>query len=83
MTHVRVELPDAVSGVLHCTPDQLGEELRLAAAMQWYQEGRISQEWAAAIAGLDRTDFLLALAQAHRDSFPVDFEDLDRELERG
>jgi predicted HTH domain antitoxin len=57
--------------------------LRLAAAAHWYQLGRISQEAAAEIAGLDRTDFLLALAKMGKDSFIVDFEDLDRELDRG
>jgi predicted HTH domain antitoxin len=65
------------------SPDELGPELRLAAAVQWYSHGRISQEWAAQIAGLDRTDFLLALARLGRDSFGVDFDDLDRELARG
>jgi predicted HTH domain antitoxin len=83
MIHVYVELPEAVYSVLHCSPDELGNELRLAAAVQWYQQGRISQEWAAQIAGLDRTDFLLALARMGKDSFQVDYEDLDRELARG
>jgi hypothetical protein len=33
--------------------------------------------------GLDRTDFPLALARLGKDSFGVDFDDLDRELARG
>ncbi len=41
------------------------------------------QEWAAKIAGMDRTDFLLALARMGKDSFVVDFENLDKELARG
>ena len=48
-----------------------------------YQQGRISQEWAANIAGMDRADFLLALSSMGRDSFAVDFEGLDNELARG
>ncbi len=83
MTQVNVELPEAIYAVLQCAPDELDRELRLAAAVQWYTQGRISQEWAAKIAGLDRTDFLLALARMGRDSFQIDFEDLDRELARG
>ncbi len=83
MTYVSVELPEAVYSVLHCSPDELSKELRLAASAHWYQQGRISQEWAAKIAGMDRTDFLLALAQMGKDSFVVDFEDLDHELSRG
>jgi len=83
MTQISVELPEALTSVLHCAPDELDRELRLAAATQWYQQGRISQEWAARIAGMDRTDFLLALARMGKDSFVVDFDDLDRELARG
>lgn len=82
MTHIHVELPERVHSVLHCSPDELSQEIRLAAAVLWYQQGRISQEWAAHIAGLDRTDFLLELAKMGKDSFQVDFTDLDRELSR-
>ena len=82
MTYVNVELPEKVFSVLHCSPDELSQEMRLAAATLWYQQGRISQEWAASIAGMDRTDFLLALAKMGKDSFQVDFDDLERELSR-
>lgn len=82
MTPIDVELPETVFSVLHCSPKELGKEMQLAAAVHWYQQGRISQEWAAKIASLDRTDFLLALARLGRDSFQVDFDDLDRELAR-
>ena len=82
MTHVNVELPESVFSILQCSPSELSKELQLAAAVHWYQLGRISQEAAAEIAGLDRTDFLLALAKMGKDSFQVDFEDLDRELNR-
>ena len=64
-------------------PEQFTRETRLAAAATWYEQGKISQELAATIAGLDRTDFLLALARSGRDSLQVDFGDLDRELARG
>lgn len=83
MTSLNVKLPDKVSAVLHCNPDDLDRELLLAAAVHWYQQGRISQEWAARIAGMDRTEFLLTLAKLGKDSFIVDFDDLDAELARG
>jgi predicted HTH domain antitoxin len=83
VTQVSIELPEAVDVVLRCAPSDLDKELRLAAAVQWYQQGRISQEWAARIAGMDRTDFLLALARMGKESFVVDFADLDEELARG
>ncbi len=83
MAQVNVELPEMVYSVLHCSPGELDKELRLAAAVHWYQQGRISQEWAAKIAGMDRADFLLALSGMGKDSFVVDFNDLDDELARG
>ena len=44
---------------------------------------KISQENAAQVAALDRTDFLLALARDGEDALVVDFADLERELQRG
>jgi predicted HTH domain antitoxin len=82
MAHIDVEMPEKIFSVLHCSPRELGKEMQLAAAVHWYQQGRISQEWAANIAGMDRTEFLLALARLGKDSFQVDFDDLDRELAR-
>ncbi|PIY49941.1 MAG: hypothetical protein COZ06_11915 [Armatimonadetes bacterium CG_4_10_14_3_um_filter_66_18] len=54
--------------------------MRLAAVAAWYEQGKLSQEMAARVAGLDRTDFPLALARLGRDSFRVDLADLDKEL---
>jgi len=83
MTTLTLELPEEVFSSLKRSPDQFARELRLAAAIHWYQRSRISQEKAAQIAGLDRTDFLDALAREQIDVFQVDFDDLDRELARG
>ena len=60
---------DAVCSVLRCAPGTLDKEVRLAAAVQWYQQGRISQEWAARIAEMDRTDFMLTLSDMGRTRF--------------
>jgi predicted HTH domain antitoxin len=83
MTTLTLELPVEVFSSLRRSPDEFGRELRLAAAIYWYQRGKISQEKAAQVAGLDRTDFLMALAREGVDAFVVDFNDLQRELERG
>ncbi len=56
---------------------------RLTTAILKYQHGEISQEKAAEMAGLNRRDFLLALAREKRDVFVVDFDDLKEELARG
>jgi predicted HTH domain antitoxin len=82
MTSLTMEFPEEVFSTLRRTPSDFVRELRLAAAIHWYQRGRVSQEKAAQIAGLDRTDYLLALAREEIDVFPVDFDDLERELAR-
>ena len=83
MTTVTLELPEEIFSALRLSPNEFVRELRLAAAIHWYGRGEISQEKAANIADLDRTDFLLALSREKIDAFIVDFDDLQRELERG
>ncbi len=80
---ITLELDEDVLAALRRSPAEFARELRLAAAIHWYERGDISQEKAAAIAGLDRTDFLLALAREGADAFVVDFADLAKELQRG
>lgn len=83
MPTVSLELPEEVFSALRRSPEEFVREMRLAAAIHWYTRGEISQEQAAQIAGLDRTDFLLALARERVDAFSVNFEDLKREIDRG
>jgi len=82
MTTVTLELPADVFSALRRTPDEFGREMRLAAAIYWYQRGEVSQEKAAGIAGLDRGSFLAAVAREKIDVFRVDFEGLKKELDR-
>jgi uncharacterized protein (DUF1778 family) len=46
-----------------------------------HERGEVSQEKAARIAGLDRTDFVLTTASEKSNAFVVDFDDLKREIE--
>ena len=80
---VSLEFADSVFSALRLSPEEFGHELRLAAAMHWYERGRISQETAAHVAGLSRAGFLRELARTKCDAFVVDFEDLERELRLG
>ena len=83
MPTLNMEVPDKIFAALWIGPDEFTREMRLAAAASWYEQGKASQEVAALIAGLSRTDFLLALAKMGKNSFQIDFDDLDRELARG
>ena len=82
MATVTVELPDEVYEALRRSPTEVRKDLLLGAAIRWYSQGLISQERAAMIAGLDRTDFLMALAREKVDAFAVDLEELAREISR-
>ena len=83
MPTVSFDLPQEIFSALRRSPDEFVEALRLAAAIHWSERGEISQEKAAHVAGLDRTDFLMALAREPADAFVVDVDDLKRELDRG
>jgi predicted HTH domain antitoxin len=80
---VRFDLPEELFSALRASPDEFARELRLAAAIHWYQLGRLSQEKASEVAGMTRTEFLLALAREKQNAFVVDLDDLQRELRRG
>jgi predicted HTH domain antitoxin len=83
MQTVTMELPEDVFSALRRSPDEFAREMRLAAAILWYSRGEVSQEKAARIAGLDRADFLAALAQRQIEVFAVDVQSLEEELKRG
>jgi predicted HTH domain antitoxin len=83
MQTVTIELPEDIFAAMRRSPDEFAREMRLAAAIHCYSRGELSQERAAQIAGLDRTDFLLALAERRVDDFPIDLKSLEEELKRG
>jgi len=58
-----LEIPEAAFATLHQAPDELAQELRIAAAVKWYELGRVSQGRGAEIAGLSRTAFIDALSR--------------------
>jgi predicted HTH domain antitoxin len=55
--------PEEVLAAMRTAPEDFARQLRLAAAVKWYELRRVSQERAAKIAGLSRTEFLAALGQ--------------------
>ncbi|MBK8754231.1 MAG: UPF0175 family protein [Candidatus Competibacteraceae bacterium] len=80
MSKIAIELPDEVFSARKQPPCEFARQLRLAAAIHWYSCGEISMEKAAIIAGLDRVDFLAALAAEQVDVFKVDLASLQEEL---
>lgn len=83
MAILTVKLRDGLFSALRHSAAEFPGDLRLAAALACYEGVNLSHAVAADMAGLCRTDFLLALARPGRNSFQVDLDDLDRELARG
>lgn len=82
MATMTVEISTEAIAAMWQSPEEFVREMRLAAAMYWYARGRISQERAAEIAGLSRTDFLLALARERVPAFAVEIDQLREEINR-
>ena len=82
MTTITLEFPSDVFATLRKSPDELAQEMRVAAAVQWYSEGVVSQGRASEIAGLSRAAFLDELARRKVSASQVTLEELREELAR-
>ncbi len=58
MTSITIDLPEDAFAALRKSPQEFAREMRIAAAVQWYAEGIVSQGKAAEIAGLSRAAFI-------------------------
>lgn len=81
MAAVTIEIRDDAFAALHRSPGELSEEIKLAAAMISYTQGRISHEKAAHFSGVSRIAFIDALAAARLPAFHVDVDELMEEVE--
>ena len=73
---VTITFPVEVFSVLKKTPKELSKDIRLAAAVKWYEIGVISQEKAAEIAGMCREDFIMSLARFKVSPFQYSAEEI-------
>ena len=60
MVRMMVEVPEGAVSAMRRDPETLARDLRIAAAVKWYELKMVSQSHAAEIAGLSRAEFLLA-----------------------
>ena len=83
MIHVTIDVPETSFSILRTTPQAFGQELRLAAAVKWYEIGRISQSKAAELAGISRAEFFKALGEYQVSPYQTTPDELAAEVEGG
>ena len=78
---VTLRIPESALSVFRSSADEFAQEMRIAAAVKWYETGRLSQSKAAELTELSRSEFLDALHRYGVAAFQVTPEDLTREVE--
>jgi predicted HTH domain antitoxin len=63
MVQMTIDMPEEALAALRKDPQGFAKELRLAAAVKWYELKLLSQERAARVAALSRAEFLDALGR--------------------
>ncbi len=80
MIQLTLQMPESAFATLHQAPDEFAQEMRVAAAVKWYELGRVSQGRAAEIAGLTRATFIDALSRYRVSPFQYTAEELAEDL---
>jgi len=71
-----IEIPEEALVALRKSPEDFARELRIAAAVKWYELNLLSQERATHVAGLSRAEFLDALGRFSVSPFQYGVEEL-------
>ena len=80
MQSISLEIPATTFAALGESPDGFVREMRIAAAVKWYELGRLSQGKAAEVAGLSRSAFIEALSRFRVSPIQINAEELEKEL---
>ncbi len=80
---VSLDLPQSVFPALRQDPVSFAGEMRLAAAVKWYEMYEVSQAKATEIAGLSRSEFLSALIRFVVSPFQYGADEVMAEVTNG
>ena len=80
---IRLEIPDTSLSITRESPDEFARSLRIAAAVKWYELGRISQSKAAELIGCNRVELFNHLRDYCVPFLQVSAADLEEEIADG
>ena len=78
-----VEVPEESLEVLGADAAKFSREMLVAAALRWFEEGRLSQGQAAEMLGLTRGEFFDLLYEHKVSPIQMSVEDLKKDFQRG
>ena len=81
--NVMINIPESSLSILRTSPESFVQEMRLAAAVKWYELGKISQSKASELAGLSRAEFLKELGKFKVSPFQTTPDELVAEVGDG
>ena len=81
MTQVTLEYPEGLELAVQTTPEEMGAQIRLMAALKMFELGKLSSGKAAQLAGLSRVEFLEQCGRYRVSIFNYSPEELREELE--
>jgi len=77
---LQIDMPETAFSAIRKSPSEFVAEMRLAAAVKWYEMGIISQEKAAEVAGVSRAEFIFSLARFEVSPFQYTADEVEKEL---
>jgi|TARA_B100000315_G_C14242910_1_gene436156 predicted HTH domain antitoxin len=80
MKTLQIEVPDELFLSLKETPEEVAQEIRMAAATKLYELGKISSGRAAELAGISRVRFLQTMGRYDVSIFDLTEEELAQDL---
>jgi predicted HTH domain antitoxin len=82
MVQMQIDMPEEALAALRKDPESFAKEMRLAAAVKWYELRLLSQGRAARVAGLSRAEFLDGLGRFGVTPFQYGADEIIEEANR-